>query len=95
MLKDGYSWCSATGCRTLAFPCHARENFLIKPQTLQQLWQGPRRIFVLIDECAPEDYLKDAVTLAAKGDKRLLSNQNYLADRPVNQPPAPLSLDKN
>jgi hypothetical protein len=83
------------GLPDFGFPLSARENFLIQPQTLQQLWQGPRRIFVLIDECAPEDYLKDAVTLAAKGDKRLLSNQNYLADRPVDQPPAPLSLDKN
>ena len=68
---------------------------MINPQTLQKLWLGPRRIFVLIDECAPEDYLKDAVTLAAKGDKRLLSNQNYLARRPSDQLPAPLSSDKN
>ena len=48
------------GLPQFGFPLSAQENFLIKPQTLQELWQGPRRIFVLIDECAPEDYLKDA-----------------------------------
>jgi 4-amino-4-deoxy-L-arabinose transferase-like glycosyltransferase len=83
------------GLPEFGFPLAAREKFLIKPQTLQKLWQGPQRIFVLMDQCAPEDYLEDAVTLAAKGDKRLLSNQNFLVRRFADQPVTPLKLDKN
>jgi hypothetical protein len=48
-----------------------------------------------LDECAPEDYLKIAVTLETKGGKRLISNQNFLATRPLNLLRTPLTLEKN
>ena len=55
------------GLPNFGFPLTVQENYLIKPQTLQELWQSHQRVFVLLDECAPEDYLKDAVTLESQG----------------------------
>jgi 4-amino-4-deoxy-L-arabinose transferase-like glycosyltransferase len=83
------------GLPEFGFPLTARENFLIQPRTLQELWQGPQRVFVLQDECAPEDYLKDAVALETKGGKRLISNQGLLAARPLHPLQSPLTLKKD
>ena len=83
------------GLPDFGFPLTTQENFLIKPHTLQELWQGPRRIFVLLDECAPEDYLKDAINLETKNGKRLISNQNLLANRALHLRQTPLILEKN
>ena len=83
------------GLPDFGFPLTTQENFLIKPHTLQELWQGPRRIFVLIDECAPEDYLKEAVTLETKNGKRLISNQSFLANQTLNINKTPMLLEKN
>ena len=65
------------GLPDFGFPLTAQENFLIKPQTLQELWQGPQRVFVLVDECAPEDYLKDAVTAADHGWQAFNCQQSF------------------
>ena len=35
------------GLPNFGFPLTTQENYLIKPHTLQELWRGPRRIFVL------------------------------------------------
>jgi hypothetical protein len=67
------------GLPEFGFPLTSQENFLIKPENLQELWQGHRRIFVLIDECAPEDYLTNGVTLETRNGKRLITNQSLLA----------------
>ena len=63
---------------------------LIKPHTLQQLWQSHRRVFLLADDCAPEDYLQDTVILEKKGGKSLMTNQNFPAARPLHLPKRPL-----
>jgi hypothetical protein len=70
------------GLPDFGFPLTDRENYLIKPQTLKELWQSPQRIFILVDECAPEDYLENAVNLETKGHKRLLSNKGFLPTGP-------------
>ncbi len=71
------------GLPAFGFPLTAQENFLINPQALQELWQGPQRVFLLVDECAPEDYLKDAVTLQTKGGKRLIANKAFFTASPL------------
>ena len=83
------------GLPNFGFPLTVQENYLIKPQALQELWQSRQRVFVLLDESAPEDYLNNAVTLETKGGKRLISNQNFLATRPLNLPRTPLTLEEN
>lgn len=80
------------GLPGFGFPLTVQENYLIQPQTLQELWQGPRRVFVLMDECAPEDYLQKAVTIETTGGKRLISNQGFFATRPLNPAETPLTL---
>jgi hypothetical protein len=69
------------GLPDFGFPLTARENFLIKPQALQELWQGPRPVFILMDECARVGYLEDAVTLLTLGGKYLLANKAAFANR--------------
>jgi len=57
------------------YPVPPEEDYLISPARLQELWQGPVRVFLLVDDIIPrEPYLeKGAVVLAAPG-KRLLVN---------------------
>jgi 4-amino-4-deoxy-L-arabinose transferase-like glycosyltransferase len=80
------------GLPDFGFPLTAQENYLIKPQTLQELWRGPRRVFLLVDECAPEDCPENAVTLETIAGKRLMSNQGHFAARPSNPANTPLTL---
>ena len=83
------------GLPDFGFPLTTQENFLIKPQALQELWQGPQRVFLLVDECAPEDYLKDAVRLQTMGGKHLLANKAFFAAPPLHLPETPLTLKKD
>ncbi len=83
------------GLPDFGFPLTAQENFLLKPQALQELWQGPQRVFLLVDECAPEDYLEDAVTLQTKGGKRLIANKAFLPAPPLHLSETPLTLGKD
>lgn len=53
-----------------------QENYLISPARLKELWDGPRRVFLLVDDAMPlEPYLKDAQAVQAGGGKRLLVNR--------------------
>jgi hypothetical protein len=83
------------GLPDFGYPLTAKENYLITPQRLQELWQGPRRIFVLVDECAPEEYLKQTVTVGAMGGKRLISNKDFFGASPLNSAEAPLTLGQD
>jgi hypothetical protein len=58
------------------YPVAPEENYLISAEQLKDLWQGPQRVFLLVDDAtAPEPYLAKApVALAVKG-KRLLVNR--------------------
>jgi hypothetical protein len=83
------------GLPKFGFDLTVQENYLIKPKTLKELWQSGQRVFVLVDECAPEDYLTDAVTIETRGGKRLIANQNLLASQTLELPKTPLTLEKN
>lgn len=82
------------GLPAFGFPLAPQENYLISPNTLLELWQGPKRVFVLMDECAPEDYLPHALLLESKGGKRLLVNRPFLTGLPRNGPAKPLTLNQ-
>ena len=60
------------------FPCPVspRDNYLISPARLKELWEGPRRVFLLVDEATPpeEDYLRAAAPVLKMQGKRLLLN---------------------
>jgi 4-amino-4-deoxy-L-arabinose transferase-like glycosyltransferase len=58
------------------YPVPPEEDYLISPARLKELWQGPGRVFLLVDDATtPEPYLKGApVALAVQG-KRLLVNR--------------------
>jgi hypothetical protein len=83
------------GLPDFGFPLTAQENFLIKPQVLRELWQGPQRVLLLVDECAPEDYLENAVPLQSKGGKHLLANKAFFAAPPLHLFETPLTLKKD
>lgn len=63
------------GLPAFGFPLSRQENYLLNPEALKQLWQGPRRVFLLMDDCAPEDYLPEAIVVSACGNKRLVTNR--------------------
>ncbi len=81
------------GLPAFGFPLAAEEDYLISPAALQQLWQGPKRVFILMDDCVPEDYLQGGVTLLAQGGKRLLVNRLPAVPGPLQAPGKPLSLE--
>jgi hypothetical protein len=52
------------------------ENYLISPDHLKNLWQGPRRVFLLIDDSVPrEPFLQRAPVALTFQGKRLLVNR--------------------
>lgn len=63
------------GLPQFPYPVSPQENYLISPERLKELWQGPRRVFLLVDDATvPEPYLQGAqAALTVKG-KRLLVN---------------------
>ena len=75
------------GLPAFGFPLTPRENYLISPDTLAGLWQGPQRVFVLMDDCDPEPYLTGGQIVQAAGGKRLVVNRPLAAELP----PASLS----
>lgn len=79
------------GLPEYGFPLRPGEKYLITPEELQALWQGPRRVIILEDECAPETYLPQPVVLVARHGKRLLTNRPWEAFSELaaaGQPPA-------
>ncbi len=71
------------GLPGFGFPLRPEENYLISPDELRQLWQGPHRVFVLMDNCAPETDLDRALTLQELGGKRLVVNRPLLSGGPA------------
>ena len=58
------------------YPVPPDQNYLITPEQLQDLWQGPRRAYLLLDDAsAPEPYLKGAAVALRLHGKRLLVNR--------------------
>jgi len=63
------------GLPRFVYPVAPESNYLISPTRLKELWQGPQRVFLLVDNALPlEPYLKDAQVALAGGGKRLLVN---------------------
>jgi 4-amino-4-deoxy-L-arabinose transferase-like glycosyltransferase len=64
------------GLPRFLYPVAPRENYLISPARLKELWYGPHRVFLSVDDAMPlEPYLKDARVALAAGGKRLLVNR--------------------
>jgi 4-amino-4-deoxy-L-arabinose transferase-like glycosyltransferase len=65
------------GLPRFVYPVAPESNYLISPARLKELWQGPQRVFLLVDNALPsEPYLKDAQVALAGGGKRLLVNHS-------------------
>jgi hypothetical protein len=57
-------------------PVPADQDYLITPEQLQELWRGPERVFLLVDDATPlEPFLQDARVLLTMPGKRLLANR--------------------
>jgi hypothetical protein len=64
------------GLPRFLYPVAPAADYLIAPSRLKELWFGPRRVFLLVDDAMPlEPYLKDARAAQAGGGKRLLVNR--------------------
>jgi 4-amino-4-deoxy-L-arabinose transferase-like glycosyltransferase len=64
------------GLPQFPYPVPPQENYLISPEQLRQLWQGDRRVFLLLDDATkPEPFLQGAIVARALPGKRLLTNR--------------------
>jgi hypothetical protein len=65
------------GLPQFPYPVAEKDNYLITAQRLQELWQGPGRVYLLVDEAAPppEPFLQDAPTVLSQPGKKLLVNR--------------------
>jgi 4-amino-4-deoxy-L-arabinose transferase-like glycosyltransferase len=58
------------------YPVSPKDNYLIAPEQLQDLWQGSARVFVLADDAIPlEGPLENAPLQVAFAGKRLVMNR--------------------
>jgi 4-amino-4-deoxy-L-arabinose transferase-like glycosyltransferase len=58
------------------YPVPPEKDYLISPERLQELWFGPRRVFLLLDDATPaEPFLKGATPALRLQGKRLLVNR--------------------
>ncbi|MEW6386431.1 MAG: glycosyltransferase family 39 protein [Thermodesulfobacteriota bacterium] len=65
-----------SGLPKFPYPVPPEENYIITPDRLRELWQGPGRVFLLVDDASPlEPYLKGAPVALASTGKRLLTNR--------------------
>lgn len=63
------------GLPEFGFPLLPEEKYLLPPEKLLELWQGPQRVIILEDNCAPEEYLPNPFVVALKNGKRLITNK--------------------
>jgi len=63
------------GLPQFPYPVVPSEDYLISPARLKELWEGPKRVFLLVDDPMPlEDYLQGATPALEMSGKRLLVN---------------------
>jgi hypothetical protein len=63
------------GLPQFPYPVPPGQDYLITPEQLGELWHGPQKVFLLIDDAtAPEAFLKGAGVVLAMPGKRLLAN---------------------
>ncbi len=63
------------GLPQFPYPVSPREDYLISPARLKELWEGPGRVFLLVDDATSlEEYLQAATPALTMRGKRLLVN---------------------
>jgi hypothetical protein len=63
------------GLPQFPYPVAPPANYIISPHRLQELWEGPGRVFVLVDDAIdPPDYLRKGAPVLAISGKRLVVN---------------------
>jgi 4-amino-4-deoxy-L-arabinose transferase-like glycosyltransferase len=63
------------GLPQFPYPVPPAVDYIITPERLQELWQGPQKVFVLLDNATPpESFLKDAPVALTLPGRRLLVN---------------------
>jgi 4-amino-4-deoxy-L-arabinose transferase-like glycosyltransferase len=64
------------GLPQFPYPVPPAQDYLITPEQLKDLWHGPRRVYLLLDDATPsEPYLRGATVALALPGKRLLVNK--------------------
>jgi 4-amino-4-deoxy-L-arabinose transferase-like glycosyltransferase len=64
------------GLPQFPYPVPPGKDYLISPAQLEELWRGPRRVFLLVDDAIPsEPFLKGARVVLTMPGKRLLTNR--------------------
>lgn len=64
------------GLPRFPYPVPAGRDYLITPEQLRELWQGPEKVFLLVDDVTPpEPFLTGARVVLALPSKRLLANR--------------------
>ena len=64
------------GLPQFPYPVPPAADYLITPERLQELWQGPQRVFLLLDHATPpESFLRDAPVALALPGRKLLVNR--------------------
>ncbi|MDD2904081.1 MAG: glycosyltransferase family 39 protein [Syntrophales bacterium] len=63
------------GLPAFPYPVPVGKDYLISPARLKELWTGPRKVFLLVDDATPlESYLQNAKPALTMQGKRLLLN---------------------
>jgi len=63
------------GLPQFPYPVDPAKDYIISPERLQELWQGPQKVFLLLDDATPpESFLSNATTVLTLANKRLLVN---------------------
>ena len=63
------------GLPQFPYPVPPASDYIITPERLQELWQAPRKVFLLLDNATPpEFFLRDATAVLTLPGKRLLVN---------------------
>jgi 4-amino-4-deoxy-L-arabinose transferase-like glycosyltransferase len=64
------------GLPQFPYPVPPASDYIITPERLQELWHGPRKVFLLLDTATPpEPFLQDAAVALTLPGRRLLVNQ--------------------
>lgn len=64
------------GLPQFPYPVDPASDYIISPKRLQELWQGPHKVFLLLDDATPpEPFLHGAAVALNLAGKRLLVNR--------------------
>jgi hypothetical protein len=64
------------GLPRFPYPVPPAADYIITPERLQELWQGPQKVFLLLDHATPpEFFLRDAPVALTLPGRKLLVNR--------------------